>query len=259
MLACFSKSMINKMFLFHKNTKTEQDKELLKFLKNVLGFKPKNILLYKVALIHKSKSHKDNKGNRINNERLEYLGDTVLSTIIGDYLFKKYPHQGEGFLTEMRSKIVSRSSLNNLSKKIGLSQLIDYTHAKSGGFSSISGDAFEALTGAIYLDRGYNFTYKVLINRIFTSYISISDMETKEWNFKSKIIDWGQKTKHKISYQVVNIIEGNSCKQYKVQIFIDSFPQETAIAFSIKAAEQLASEKTYKRLLEDGIVSCENQ
>ena len=246
------------MFLFFKDTRTEQDKELLKFLKNILGIKPRNILLYKTALIHKSKSHKDSKGFRVNNERLEYLGDTVLSTIIGDYLFKKYPHQGEGFLTEMRSKIVSRSSLNALSKRIGLAQLIEYTHGRGGGYLSMSGDAFEALTGAIYLDKGYDFTYKVLINRIFTFYMNVADMETKDWNYKSKIIDWGQKTRHRISYQVVNITEDNKRKQYKVQIFIDSFPQETAIDFSIKAAEQLASEKTYKRLTDCCIITSED-
>ncbi|MBR1626172.1 MAG: ribonuclease III [Bacteroidales bacterium] len=242
------------MFLFFNKPKTEQDKELLKFLKNILGLKPGNILLYKTALIHKSKSHTDSRGHRVNNERLEYLGDTVLSTIIGDYLFKKYPHHGEGFLTEMRSKIVSRSSLNSLSKRIGLSQLIEYTHGRGGGFISMSGDAFEALTGAIYLDKGYDFTYKVLINRIFTSYMDVADMETIDWNYKSKIIDWGQKTKHRISYQVVDVTEFEKRKQYKIQIFIDSFPQEKAIAFSIKAAEQLASEKTYKRLQEHGFI-----
>lgn len=246
------------MFLFSKTSKTEQDKELLKFLKNILGVKPGNILLYKTALIHRSKSLKDDKGHRINNERLEYLGDTVLSTIIGDYLFKKYPHQGEGFLTEMRSKIVSRTSLNSLSKKIGLAQLIEYTHGKGVGYISMSGDAFEALVGAIYLDKGYNFTYKVLINRIFVSYMDFNTVETKEWNYKSKIIDWGQRTRHRISYQVADIIEIDKRKQYKIQIYIDSFPQETAIEFSIKAAEQLASEKTYKRLQEHGFIGTEN-
>ncbi len=246
------------MFLFSKTPKTEQDRELLKFLKNILGFKPGNILLYKTALIHKSKSLKDDKGHRINNERLEYLGDTVLSTIIGDYLFKKYPHQGEGFLTEMRSKIVSRTSLNSLSKKIGLAQLIEYTHGKGVGYISMNGDAFEALIGAIYLDKGYDFTYKVLINRIFVSYMDFNTVETKEWNYKSKIIDWGQRTRHRISYQVADIIEIDRRKQYKIQIYIDSFPQETAIEFSIKAAEQLASEKTYKRLQEHGFIDTEN-
>lgn len=246
------------MFFFFKRRKTGQDKELLKFLKNILGVKPGNILLYKTALIHKSKTHKDSRGNKINNERLEYLGDTVLSTIVGDYLFKKYPYQGEGFLTEMRSKIVSRSSLNALSKKIGLSQLIEYTHGRGGGYLSMSGDAFEALTGAMYLDKGYDFTYKIVINRILTAYMNVSDMETKEWNYKSKIIDWGQKTRHRISYQVADIKEENKRKQYKIQIYIDSFPQETAVDFSIKAAEQSASEKTYKRLVSSGIINGDN-
>lgn len=234
---------------------TTKDKELKLFLKNVLGCKPKNISIYKLALVHKSYIYTDNNGNRMNNERLEYLGDTVLSTIVGDYLFKKYPYQGEGFLTEMRSKIVSRSSLNKLSHKIGLSKHIRYSRDNSTQFISMDGDALEAIVGSIYLDKGYDFTYKVITQKVFSIYLDIDLIENTDWNYKSKIIDWGQKTKQKIVFQVLDIIENQSRKQYKVQVIIDDIGYETSIDFSIKAAEQLAAEKTYKLLQEKKIIN----
>lgn len=241
------------MFLFAKHI-NEQEKSIIKFLKNILGCKPKNIFIYKTALIHKSCSHKDSKGNKINNERLEYLGDTVLSTIVGDYLFKKYPHQGEGFLTEMRAKIVSRSSLNSLSKKIGLLDLVEYSKSCNGGYASLPGNAFEAMTGALYLDKGYKKTYEILINRVFMVYIDIAQVEKTQWNYKSKIIDWAQKNKKQISFQVIDVVDLGHRKQYNTAVFIDNVQHENAVDFSIKAAEQLASEKTYKSLEEKGII-----
>ncbi len=241
------------MFLFAKN-RDEQEKAMIRFLKNILGCSPKNIFLYKTALIHKSCSHIDSKGNKINNERLEYLGDTVLSTIVGDYLFKKYPLQGEGFLTEMRAKIVSRSSLNSLARKIGLVDLIEYNKTLNLGFASIYGDAFEALTGALYLDKGYKKTYEILIGRVFTVYMDVAEVEKKQWNYKSKIIDWAQKNKKQISFQVLGVVDVGYRKQYNTAVFLDNIQQENAIDFSIKAAEQLASEKTYKKMVDQGII-----
>src|SRR5574344_2407107 len=234
----------------------KRDKELQKFLKNILGIKPKNLTVYKLAVVHKSFFVQNDNGFKMNNERLEYLGDAVLGIIVGDYLFKKYPYQGEGFLTEMRSKIVSRASLNKLAHKIGLSKHIQYSR-DTGQFLSMDGDAFEAIVGAIYLDRGYKSAYKVITKSIFSLYLDIDSLEKSDWNFKSKLIDWGQKTKQKVSYQAVDITESSARKQYKVQVFINEEPQETAIDFSIKAAEQLASEKTYKKLLEAKIITDE--
>lgn len=239
------------MFLVKRGIKKE-DKELLKFLRNILGCKPKNISIYKLSLVHKSCSIKDSKGNKLNNERLEYLGDTVLSTIVGEFLFKKYPLKGEGFLTEMRSKIVSRASLNKLSVKIGLSNLIEYNRgAHSSSFGSVNGDAFEALVGAIYLDRGYNFTYKILTKKILSIHLDIDELENTTWNYKSKIIDWCQKNRKKISFEVVESKLINHRMHYIVQILIDEQPQEQAEDYSIKAAEQLAAEKTLKKILEN--------
>ena len=141
----------------------KENKEFYSFFKNILGFTPRRTKIYQVAFIHKSKSIETLQGRRINNERLEYLGDAVLSAIVAEYLYKKYPYKGEGFLTELRSKIVSRNNLNKLAQKIGLSQLIQYNKEQQGVFKSIDGDAFEALVGAIYLEKGFNF--KNLLNR----------------------------------------------------------------------------------------------
>ena len=161
---------------------------------------------------------------------------------------KKYPLKGEGFLTEMRSKIVSRASLNKLSVKIGLSNLIEYNRAMHcSNYSSVNGDAFEALVGAIYLDRGYNFAYKILTKKIFSIHLDIDELENTTWNYKSKIIDWCQKNKKKISFEVVESKVVNHRMHYLVQVLIDEQPQEQAEDFSIKAAEQLAAEKTLKR------------
>jgi ribonuclease-3 len=195
-------------------------------------------------------------GWRVNNERLEYLGDAVLSAVVAEFLYKKYPHQGEGFLTEMRSKLVSRANLNKLAQKIGLSQLIQYNRESQGVFKSIDGDAFEALVGAIYLEKGYRFTRRVIIKKIMSTYLDVDAMAHTDWNFKSKLIDWGQKNHRKISFEVERVIyQGKeSRRQYDVRVKIDGEPAEHAIEYSIKAAEQLAAEKTYKKLEEEGLI-----
>lgn len=233
-----------------------ENKNFYLFFKNVLGFTPRNTELYQIAFIHKSKSLDMGQGWRVNNERLEYLGDAVLSAVVAEFLYKKYPFQGEGFLTEMRSKLVSRANLNKLAQKIGLSQLIQYNRESQGVFKSIDGDAFEALVGAIYLEKGYRFTRRVIINKVMSNYLDVDVMAHTDWNFKSKLIDWGQKNHQKISFEVERtFIRGKeSRKEYDVRVKIDGEPAEHAIEYSIKAAEQLAAEKTYKKLQEEGVI-----
>lgn len=244
------------MIWFRKHKGNE---EFYKFFKNVLGFTPRRTETYQIAFIHKSKSLETIKGHKINNERLEYLGDAVLSAIVAEYLYKKYPYQGEGFLTVMRSKIVSRANLNKLAQKIGLSQLIQYNKEQQGIFKSINGDAFEALVGAIYLEKGFNFTRKVIINRVINIHLDVEALSQQDWNFKSKLIDWGQKEKCKVSFEVVRVMyEGKknaSRKEYEIRVLLDGEPYESAIEYSIKAAEQLAAEKTYKKLVETGRIA----
>ena len=230
--------------------------EFYLFFKNVLGFTPRNIRLYEMAFIHKSKSVLSGTGARINNERLEYLGDAVLSATVAEYLYKKYPYQGEGFLTEMRSKIVSRANLNKLARKIGLPELIQSAKGGQGGFKSVDGDAFEALVGAIYLEKGYRFTRHVIIDKIIAAHVDVEGMAHTDWNYKSKLIDWGQKNHHKISFVVEHVsYQGkDGRREYDVRVKVGDTPAEHAIDYSIKAAEQLAAEKTYKKFQEQGLI-----
>lgn len=241
------------MFFHRKN---KENKEFSSFFKNILGYTPRRTALYHVALTHRSLSSQFN-GHRINNERLEYLGDAVLGTVVADFLYKKYPFQGEGFLTVLRSKIVSRANLNKLASKIGLVALVEYQHDAGGGFKSIGGDAFEALVGAMYIDKGYKFTRRVIIDRILCTYLDVEAIATTDWNYKSKIIDWGQKNRRKVSFEVVRTLaHGNGGRrQYESLVSIDGVAQKSAIEFSIKAAEQLAAEKTYKALVAEGVIS----
>lgn len=232
-----------------------KDKELYQSIKNILGFYPGNIFIYKLAFLHRSASQELKKGIKISNERLEYLGDTILSSIIADFLFKKYPYQDEGFLTEMRSKIVSRATLNKLSLKMGIHNLIIRDKESNNLYRSIDGDTFEALIGAIYLDKGYNFTRKIIVDRIIRVHMDIDEIEQRPWNFKSKLIDWAQKEKKALGYNVVEVIGTGYNKQYKVELTIDNETFAFGQDHSIKAAEQLASEKAYNLIMSNNTVN----
>ena len=171
------------------------EKHFYEAIKNIFGFYPENIFLYKLAFRHKSQSEVLLNGMRVSNERLEFLGDTVLSTVVADHLFRMFPFKDEGFLTEMRSKIVSRAQLNKLSLRLGIDQLIIHTQEKNNVYRSIKGDAFEAIIGAIYLDKGFEFTRKVLINRVIKNNFDLNELIATDVNFKSKLIEWAQKEK----------------------------------------------------------------
>ena len=243
------------MFLLRRHKENEP---FYLFFRNILGFTPRRTEIYQMAFLHRSKSVETMQGRRVNNERLEYLGDAVLSAIVAEFLYRKYPYEGEGFLTVLRSKIVSRANLNKLAHKIGLYELIQYNKESQGVFKSIEGDAFEALVGAIYLEKGYNFTRRVIINRIIKVHLDIEALSQQDWNYKSKLIDWGQKERRKVSFQVEKVVspgkKNGGRKEYEIRVFIDGAPQESAVEYSIKAAEQLAAEKTYKKLVEENVI-----
>jgi ribonuclease III len=218
-----------------------KDKKLNNFIKNVFGYHPGNILLYKLALCHKSASTEEIKGIKINNERLEYLGDAILSAVVADYLFKKFPSRDEGFLTEMRSRLVSRDNLNKLSEKIGIHKFVKAS--ASNVYRSINGDAFEAFVGAIFLDKGFNFAKKVLVNRIIKFHIDIDEMENKDQNYKSRLIEWAQKEKKQVEFVVLEETGTGYNKQYIVEVLIEKQLSGTGRDYSIKKAEQNAAEK----------------
>ena len=230
--------------------KKKESPEFYAFFKNVLGFTPRRTELYHTAFIHRSVSSVT-EGHRINNERLDYLGDAVLGTVVAEYLYKKYPLKGEGFLTEMRSKIVSRKSLGQLAVKIGMMELIEHQRGGEGAFKSMGGDALEALIGAVYIEKGYRFTRRIIIRKLLCTYIDVDTVAQTEWNFKSKLIDWGQKNHKKVTFEIVrSVVRGQSGRrEYECRVNIDGQPQQSAVEYTIKAAEQLAAEKTYKTLM----------
>lgn len=236
--------------------KRKESPEFYRFFKNVLGFTPKRTDLYHVAFVHRSMGTVQ-EGHRINNERLEYLGDAIIGSIVAEYLYKKYPLRGEGFLTEMRSKIVSRKSLGELASKIGLVDLVEHQRGAPGTFKSIGGDSLEALVGAIYIENGYKFTRRVVIDRLISNYIDIDNVAQTDWNYKGKLIDWGQRNHHKVTFEIVrcNVQTHTGRREYECRVNIDGQPQQTAIEYNVKAAEQLSAEKTYKNLQSIGLIN----
>lgn len=225
-----------------------KDKQLYHAIKNIFGFYPGNIFLYKLAFLHRSAGSASVRGSKINNERLEFLGDAILDAIIADYLFKTFPTKDEGFLTEMRSKIVSRSQLNKLSARLGLDKHIQLEPGSNNLFRSSQGDALEAIVGAIYLDKGYSFTKYIFIERIIKHFYNINDLVNLESNFKSRMIEWSQKEKKPISFVVVEEVGTGYKKQYVVDLLIEGVVVSRGQDYSIKGAEQSAAEKIWNRL-----------
>ena len=224
------------------------DKQLKQAIKSILGYKPGNIFLYHLAFLHKSATQETLNGIRINNERLEFLGDAILDAVAADFLFKTFPTKDEGFLTEMRSKIVSRVMLNKLSRKMGIDQLIQLDNSSAGTFRSCNGDAFEALIGAMYLDKGYDFTRKTILNQIISRYFDMNELVNQELNFKSKIIEWAQREKKQTRFNVVHETGTGFKKQYVVELFVDDEAIARGQDYSIKGAEQNAAEKSWQKI-----------
>ncbi len=220
------------------------DKKLHESLFNVLGFYPTNISLYKLAFRHSSAAQLIKKGVKDSNERLEFLGDSVIGTVVADYLFKKFPFKDEGFLTKMRSKMVSRQQHNQLAIKLGLNNFIEVNNDRHGNnkSSSINGDAYEALIGAIYLDKGYKFAQQFILTRIVNVHIDMDEVETKEVDFKSKFIEWAQKEKKEFRFETLTDGATADDKFYCIQLIVDNEPLGKAQHFSKKRAEQLVSE-----------------
>lgn len=217
------------------------DKELARRLKTLVGFTPIHLSLFKLAFFHKSTFNTRDYAIA-NNERLEFLGDAVLSTIVGEYLFKKYPNSDEGFLTKMRSKIVKRNSLDEIADKMGLDLfLANYNQTRLS--KSMLGNALEALVGAVYIEVGYEKTKQYVIRRILRRYLDIHELESFDDNYKSQLLEWCQKNGRNIEYKVVAKYKSEKRDKFKVAVFVDGKKLGTADDFNKKSAEQLASER----------------
>lgn len=213
-------------------------KLLRKELKNVLGFAPRRTAIYEMALSHRSRTEKKNE----NNERLEYLGDAILGAIIGDFLFKKYPYQPEGYLTEMRSKIVNRQRLNDIAIKMGLRRLTLYN--KNNNYlkiSSIFGNTLEALVGAIYLDQGFERTKKFVFKRLILPYIDLEALENEEINHKNKIYGWANKFSHQLEFELLDEHLEGGRRLFTVAVVVDGEIISSGKAYNKKDAGQLAA------------------
>ena len=237
---------------FYNNTLSE-DKALSRRLTAILGFTPARLSLYKLAFYHKSSSSLPNgndkpvTGVQQNNERLEYLGDAVLGTIVAEYLFNKYPTTDEGFLTKMRSKIVKRNSLNKIGDKMGLDVILqEFNNMRLS--RSMLGNAVEALIGAVYLDRGYAGTRHYIINEILRKHLDIHELETYDDNYKSQFLEWSQKNGKQVSYKVIAKYKFEKRDKFKVAVLLDGVKIATADDFNKKSAEQMASEKALQAL-----------
>ncbi|HQS53034.1 MAG TPA: ribonuclease III, partial [Daejeonella sp.] len=220
-------------------------------LENLLGFVPGNLRLYRMAFRHRSVAVELKNGTKNSNERLEFLGDAILGSVVAEILFKMYPYKDEGFLTEMRSKIVSRANLNQLAKRLGLDEHIEYDNRLIGHNNkqgSLLGDTFEAMIGAVYMDKGYNFTRNFLINRIIKPHIDIHTLELTETNFKSKIIEWCQRHGKDISFEIIANEEGENSKLFTIQISVDGENCAIGRDYNKKNAEKLAAEKACEYL-----------
>ena len=227
-----------------------QEKELFSSLYEVMGFYPHDISYYKQALMHKSIGRRNEKGKQLNNERLELLGDALLDAVVGHIVYDHFPGKREGFLTNTRSKLVSRDTLGKLAEEMGLKRLIVSSGQNNSHNSYMAGNAFEALVGAIYLDQGYDGVMRFMKKRILAQLINIDKVAYKEVNFKSKLLEWSQKNRVRMEYKMKKqeTDKETGSPVFKFQVYIEGVPGESGKGFSKKEAQQLASEATLKRL-----------
>ena len=223
------------------------EKDLARKLKSILGFVPNNMRLFKLAFFHKSMNNGESKFRSYNNERLEYLGDAVLSTIVAEYLYKKYPGRNEGFLTKMRSKIVKRKTLNKVAERMGIDMILSkYSQGKMS--YSMLGNAFEAMVGALYIEYGYDKTRDYIISRILMRYLDIHELENSDDNYKSQLLEWGQKEGRAISYKLMGKFKHDKRDRFRIGVFLDGEEISTAEDYNKKSAEQIASSFALKTL-----------
>nr|WP_296087914.1 ribonuclease III [uncultured Prevotella sp.] len=226
-----------------------KDKELYLSLYDILGFYPHDISYYKLALMHKSIMHRNAKGKPVNNERLEFLGDAVLDAVVGDIVYQHFPGKREGFLTNTRSKLVQRDTLNKLAQEMGINQLILSNGHSSSHNSYMGGNAFEALVGAVYLDRGYNACMYFMQKRILAQMINIDKVAYKEVNFKSKLIEWSQKNRVKLDFVMLNQQkDNNGSPVFTYQAVMEGVEGGAGNGYSKKESQQVASKLTLERL-----------
>jgi ribonuclease-3 len=230
--------------LYNKN-----EKRLATSIKHMVGSKPFNLSLYKLAIKSAAIADDSIKGLKISNERLEYLGDAVLGTIVAEFLFQKFPYRDEGFLTETRSRMVNREALNQIAVKIGLAKVIEeeFKNKSVYGHKSLFGDTLEALVGAVYLDRGFYFCKKFVLSRIVIHF-DIDDIISTTSNFKSKVIEWGQKESKEIEFRLMSMSGAQRFKEFEVILIVNQEEIASGKGATKKKAEQEAAKSACEKL-----------
>ena len=249
MLVWYSRSMRLNNIIDRIKLPFRKEKELFSSLYAILGFYPHNIEYYKMALMHKSIRKRNDKGKPLNNERLEFLGDAILDAAVGYIVYRHYEGKREGFLTNTRSKLVSRETLGKIANEMGLgSLLLSASHSTSHN-SYVEGNAFEALVGAIYLDRGYDACLEFFEKRILGKYVDLDKVAFKEVNFKSKLLEWSQKNRVRMEYRMLKQKkDDNGNPIFSFQVVLEGIEGEQGTGFSKKEAQQEASRDTLQRL-----------
>ena len=236
--------LVQRIKLFSSNRK-----EFYLFLKDVIGTYPNNLKLYDLAFLHKSASAVDSQGNFVNNERLEFLGDAILSAVIADFLYNRFPQEDEGFLTKMRSKLVNRAFLTKLTNDMGLSVFIDSNTTKKIDNSHIYGDALEALIGAIYLDKGYHAAKYFVTKKILSNFVDLNEIEQNDLNFKSQLIEWSQKNKKVLEFDTTEEFNEKSKQpKFTAIVVVDNQKLGHGTGTSKKEAHQNAARKALDKL-----------
>jgi ribonuclease-3 len=228
--------------------KRKNDQKLITAMQNIAGISPSNIELYRLATIHSSIAQEGGNGFKESNERLEYLGDAILGAAVADYLFKKFPYKNEGFLTEIRSRLVNRESLNMLARKIGIANIVQYDKKNAHLQQVILGNTLEAIVGAIYLDKGYLRCKKFVVDKLINPYHDLDALVKANSNYKSKIIEWAQREGKEIRFEIVSIKKGKNHKEFTAQVTVNGEPMGTGFGNSKKKAEQDAAFKACNTL-----------
>jgi ribonuclease-3 len=238
--------------LFHKRkngTYLLDKKEFGSRLKLLLGFRPNNLMIYEVAFIHRSASFNLPSGQKINNERLEFLGDSVLDVILSDFLFEKYPEASEGFMTKIRSRIVNREVLNQLAIEMGINKFLVSNISSGHNTKHLFGDAFEALMGAIFLDKGFKKTKRYFINNVFEKYLDLDKIVSTDNDYKSLVFEWVQKKKNNLVFTYNEEYDFDKKKSvFTTSLCIDKVEYGKGQGASKKEAEQEASRQAWERL-----------
>jgi ribonuclease III len=230
-------------------SKSETDSKLIAAIRNIAGFTPSNLELYRLATSHSSVARPNGQGSmKDSNERLEYLGDAILGAAVADYLFKKFPYKDEGFLTEIRSRIVNREALNLLARKIGVGSIVQFDSKNSHLQNVILGNTLEAIVGAVYLDKGYLRCKKFVIDKLVAPHYDIDEVVNSNSNHKSRLIEWAQREGKSVRFEIVEVKKAKNRKEFTAQVMLDNEGKGTGYGNNKKKAEQDAAFKTMEML-----------